>query len=136
MRMRRSSSSANLWSIISSRRASFASNIFSKSPNRLLKSLKRLLISVNRLFISVLRSVIRLLLYRKPITTAARVPTNVAMGINICKSVTDEVPISSVCELPASLNRNAFGEITRLVNVAAAPDGDVIGKQLQGDHLQ
>src|SRR5260370_41336230 len=134
--MRRSSSSANLWSIISSSRASFASNNFSKSPKRLLKSPKRAFKSAKRLFISVRRSVIRLLLYKNPTTTTASVPTNVAKGRRICTSVTDEVPASSVGQLAGLLYGNAFSEVSRLVDIATAPDRNMIREQLQRNHLE
>src|SRR5215510_14510672 len=35
---------------------------------------------------------------------------------------------------PRSLDGDALGEVPRLVDVAAAPHGDVIGQELHGDH--
>ena len=35
-----------------------------------------------------------------------------------------------------SLHRNALGEVTGLIHVATAADGDVIGQQLKRDHFE
>jgi hypothetical protein len=34
------------------------------------------------------------------------------------------------------LNSNAFGEVSGLVYVAAAADGDVVGEELERDYLE